>query len=178
MQNIIILGMKNAGKSTFVEKLSVKQKMNVIKIDDETENLYELKTGEKLPFRDIHKKHGPEFFRELEAEAVEIIAASVPENCIIDLGGGTAMRESNREILKRLGKVVWLKLDKEINYERIMANGIPAFFKYQDDPRRSYEELCDERYPVYEKFADYIIEYDKEMPEEILEKFLNLKLHD
>jgi shikimate dehydrogenase len=171
MQNIIVLGMKNAGKSTFVNQLATKLDMNIIKVDDETESLYEQKTGEKLSFREIHKKHGSDFFRDLEAEAVELIAQAQPENCIIDLGGGTAMRESNRNILKKLGRVVWLKLHKEINFERIMANGIPAFFKYQDDPQKSYNELCEERYPIFEEFADYIIEYTNETTEEIVMSF-------
>jgi shikimate kinase len=55
-----------------------------------------------------------------------------------------------------------------------MQNGIPVFFKYQDDPKRSFEELVEQRYPVYEDLADIIVEVKDENPDQVFAQFEKL----
>ena len=57
---------------------------------------------------------------------------------------------------------------------RILKNGIPAFFPFQNDPEKSLDELLKKRKPVYEKIADKTISFNKETPEEIANKIISL----
>ena len=127
-----------------------------------------------LTFREIVKKYGKDYFRNLETNVIRILNDMHLENTIIDTGGGSPMREENRKLLKSYGIVVYNSVDPDVNYDRIMANGIPAFFKYQDDPRRSFDELLVERGPIYTEAANIVLKLNNESLDEALEKLLEL----
>ena len=168
--------MKNCGKSTLALNISKRFKMRLIKIDDLIEKLYFQKKGEKLSFREIHKKYGADYFRTLENEILNNLIGKKIKNSVIDCGGGTVLNESNQLILKQIGLLTWINLDQNINFNRIIKNGIPAFFKYQNDPRKSFDELVKQRFPIYKQLADCILELTDEDEERVLNKFIELKI--
>lgn len=166
--------MKNSGKSTLAEYLNKKTSRRLIKIDELIEQIYSLFYQEKLTFREIHQKHGAEYFRNLEANVVNLLTDLKLENCVIDCGGGTVLNPENQFKLKQIGKLIWLKPDLETNFRWIMKNGVPSFFKYPEEPRRSFDELVSERFPIYESLADVVLEYRSESIEEIAKKLWSL----
>ncbi|PIV09075.1 hypothetical protein COS31_01470 [Candidatus Roizmanbacteria bacterium CG02_land_8_20_14_3_00_36_15] len=176
MDNLILIGLKNCGKTTLARKISDHFKMYLIKIDDLIEKQHAKDKKEKLTFREIFKKWGKDYFRSLETRILKEIERNKLKEIVVDCGGGVPMREENRQILKKIGKVVFIDLDKEINFIRIMNNGIPAFFKYKNDPKKSFVEYEKERRALYGKLADYIIRIKNESPEEILKKIIKLKI--
>jgi shikimate kinase len=171
MNNYILFGMKNSGKSTLSDKIASQMNKKVIHIDDLFTDFYQPVYQERLSFREIHKKHGPDFFRNFETNVVRILHDFSLTDIVVDCGGGTPMREENRELLRHMGTLVWLKVDQKVNYERIIQNGIPSFFKYQDDPRRSFEELVEQRYPVYKDLADITVDVKDEDPDAVFAVF-------
>lgn len=172
MKNLVLVGMKGSGKSYLSEEIARRFHLRLISMDEEILRLYAGEHGENLSHREIVHKHGEPFFRDLEMRAVQKLQLENPQNTVIDSGGGIVLKEQNRKILKSLGTVVWIKVDPEINYERIMSKGVPGFFPYPDDPKRSFTVLWQERVPLYEALANYVLEVARESRKETFEKFL------
>ncbi|MDO8609441.1 MAG: shikimate kinase [bacterium] len=176
MKNIILIGMKNSGKSTLAKKISEHFKMNLIKLDNELEKNHFQKTQEHLTFREIHKKYGAEYFQSLDHEVLNSIISNNIENCVIDCGGSTPLQENNQKLLKQLGNIIFINLENKINLERILKNGIPPFFKYQNDPQKSFDELIKIRLPIYKKIADFEIKCSNESTDKLLRLIIKLPI--
>jgi len=164
MKNIIIIGLKNSGKSTLARNISNHFNLKLIVIDQLIEERHRKIKREILSFREIFRKHGNRYFRKIETEVLLEIKKIKLKNIIIDCAGGTPLNKENQIILKEIGTIVLLDLDKEINFQRIIKNGIPAFFKDPGNPKKSFEELVKIRLPVYRKLADFTLEIKKRKP--------------
>ncbi len=177
---IILVGMKGCGKTTLGWLLANKMQVSFIDADAYLEKIYEQESGEVLPFREVFKKHGGEYFSVLETKAVRQIAKEFAyRDFVFACGGQTPLRQENQEILSKLGKIVFLEVEKAVLLERILAQGIPAFFSYQDDPARSLDELLAQRVPVYRRLADITIDASSGASEQLLATILaEVKDHD
>ena len=72
-----------------------------------------------------------------------------------------------------------MKVEKAVLLNRILAQGIPTFFAYPDDPEKSLDELLMERLPVYENLADVTIDVSEQTAEELLHTIIAvLQDHD
>lgn len=174
MENIVVIGMKHSGKSTLAKQIANHFKMNLITIDELIENTNKKNNGKTINTREIYKTYGANYFRKLESIAIKNLARSKVSNAIIDCGGGAPITTLNQKYLKSLGKIVFIKLNPEVNLKRILSRGIPSFFKYPDDPKKSFYEIYSQRIPVYTKLADIIIEVTNENPKEVFKKFTNV----
>ncbi len=172
-KRIILIGMKSSGKTTAGRLLARKLRARFIDMDAEIERRHAAQTGERLPFREIFKKHGGEYFRAAETAALRSLAESVGgEPYVLSTGGGLPLAEENRELLRGMGAVVFLDVRDDVLLERIVSRGIPAFFPYPDDPRRSLEEILAARRPVYSGLAAIRVECGAEPPDVNVEKIL------
>jgi shikimate kinase len=146
--------MKGCGKTTIGTLLAEKLQVPFIDADTEIEKTHRRETGEALSFRHIFKNYGAEYFRALETRTLQCIAKECRSmNFVFACGGQTPLQKENQEILAALGKIIYLQVETDILLQRILAQGIPAFFPYQDDPERSLNELLAERLPTYKKLA-------------------------
>lgn len=172
-RKIILIGMKSSGKTTTGKVLAEKLGIPFTDMDTQIELLHAREKDEPLPFREIFKKYGGDYFRRTETAALEMLAA-LPENepIVLATGGGLPLAAVNRAILGRLGTVVYLDVAPGELLKRIVAGGIPAFFPYPDDPKRSLDEILAARRPVYRDIAQLTIACDRESPEEIAEEIL------
>jgi shikimate kinase len=157
-QSIILLGMKHCGKTRTALALSQRYGFHHIATDEVLIDLTQTMTGNQMTVREIHQSYGGDTFRCLEQGILTMIEPLHAEKSVIDLGGGTPLNPGNHSLIKQLGTVFWIKPDTEENYRRIIAHGIPSFFAYPEDPRRSYDELIAQRFPIYQGLADIIIE--------------------
>ena len=175
--------MKACGKSTVGKLLAEKLKVDFIELDSEIEkaHLMDKKPAfakatadkEKLSFREIFNKYGNEYFRSLEKDVLTMITENNKnKQIILSCGGGTPLDPKNQKLLKQLGKIIFLDADEEILLPRILKHGIPAFFPFKNDPKKSLDELLKKRKPIYEKIADEIISFTSESPEELAEKII------
>ena len=152
--SIILIGMKGCGKTTIGTLLAEKLQVPFIDADTEIEKTHSRETGEALSFRQIFKNYGAEYFRALETRTLQHIANEAGnKDFVFACGGQTPLREENQQILAALGKIVYLQVETDVLLQRILAQGIPAFFPYQDDPEQSLNELLEERLPTYKKLA-------------------------
>ena len=170
--NIILAGFKSCGKTTTGKALAKELKLEFVELDEALEEHYFEKHNERLSFREIYKKHGGEFFRNLENSI--LIKLKDKKNIVLSLGGGTPLLEENKKIIKKIGKVIYLDADKDILRNRILKNNeLPAFLD-NERPEESFEEIFNKRNPAYSEIADYRIKIKDEPISEILKKISEL----
>ena len=174
MKNIILIGMKACGKSTVGKILAQKLGIDFVELDIEIEKAHLLSKKEGLNFREIFKKHGSVYFRQLESKVLkDIFKEKKIKEFVLSCGGGTPLNENNQETIKSLGEVIFLDADKMVLLPRILKHGVPAFFPFQNDPEKSLDELLEKRKPIYEKVADKTISFTKETPQQLMERIIN-----
>jgi shikimate kinase len=170
---IILIGMKGCGKTTIGTLLAENLSFPFIDCDAEIEKAYQQEKGESLPFRQIFERYGEEYFHALEVKALKDIARDGKKtDFVFSCGGRTPLYQENQEILLGLGKIIFLNVGKDVLLKRILADGIPAFFLYQDDAQRSLDVLLKERLPVYQKLANVVVDVAEETPETIVSTIL------
>ena len=159
MNNIVLIGLMGAGKSTIGKALANDLNYNFIDIDEE------IVKSEKMSINDIFKLKSETYFRELETKTIEKFSKS--DNTVISLGGGAFENEKNRTILLNSSKAFYLKASIDTLYERIKADNSRPLLKC-DDPKEKLKELLKKREANYKK-AHYIINAENSL-EEIIQK--------
>lgn len=178
--NIILIGMKSSGKTTAGRLLARRLRARFIDMDAEIEKWHAARRGERLPFREIFKKHGGDYFRATETAALRALVERPPAGrYVLSTGGGLPLSAENREILRGMGIIVFLDVREDVLLARIVAGGIPAFFPHKDDPRRSLTEIMAVRQPIYSGLATIHLKSGEETPEENVERLMGQleKLH-
>jgi shikimate kinase len=166
---IIIIGMKGCGKTTIGTLLAEKMRISFIDSDLEIEKIHRRDRGEAISFRQIFKKYGEKYFNALDIRTLKHIMKEFGiGDFVLACAGRTPLQKENQEMLPGLGTIIFLNVEKSVLLKRILAQGIPAFFPYQEDPERSFDELLAERLPVYKKLADMTLDIGEETTEEVV----------
>lgn len=144
--NIILIGMPGSGKTTVGTGLSEAIGYGYI----DSDSVIIAREGMRLD--EIIAKVGREGFLDIEAKVNSELCAS---RCVIATGGSVIYRDYAMQKLKQLGKIVYLKLPYEIIEARLgdlqkRGVALKAGFTLKD--------LYKERTPLYEKYADIVVE--------------------
>ena len=116
----------------------------------------ESRTGRTV--REIFEQDGEPAFRALEAEALaEALATEEP--AVIAAAGGVVLSADNRDLLKRAGRVVWLRARTGTLAHRVKHGDHRPLLA--DDAVAVLKRLADERRPLYEEVADVVIDVDR-----------------
>ncbi len=160
VERVYLTGFMTSGKSTIGPILA-----NVLgwEFNDLDRVIEEL---EEISVVDIFKEKGEEYFRDLEHTLLQKFSNS--KNLILSLGGGTIAFERNLEILKKSGKVVYLKSSPEMIYKRIKNKIDRPIFRdlvLSENPKpedfiERINKFLKEREPYY-LTADICIDTDK-----------------
>ena len=86
---------------------------------------------------------------------------------IISVGGGLPLRAENRELLKKLGNVIYLRAKPDTIYERLKNDTTRPLLQCEN-PQKKITEMLAERSPIYEKAATAVVDVDGKSFEEIL----------
>ena len=164
--NIILEGFMGSGKSTVSEILSDKLDLELIDTDEAIEEA----EGRKIS--DIFEQDGEETFRDMETGLVEMMVSDHMRETVISLGGGLPVREKNRELLKKVGKVVYLRTAPETVYDRLKGDDTRPLLK-SEDPLARIKELQDKRGKIYEEAADIIVDTDGKTPAEVADEIIS-----
>lgn len=161
--NIILIGFMGSGKSTVGLQLS--QLMKYLFVD--TDDLVETKAGMKTP--KIFEKFGELKYREYEIQvAKEFRTAS---NHIISTGGGVILNKIILDYLKEQpGIVVFLRAPFDELARRVSLHDRPRPL-FQDRARA--KELYEFRLPLYERYADRIIDTEGKTIETIAHEIIH-----
>lgn len=151
LPNIILIGLMGCGKTTIGKELHRETKLRFT----DTDQIIERQTGMSIPH--IFKTHGEPHFRELETRLLHRMQVSGKQNRIISTGGGITIRQENRELLKKLGFVVWLHTDVNTLYQRISRCANRPLLQ-EPNPRNILARLLEERHDFYQETAHLTID--------------------
>lgn len=160
MKNITLIGMPGSGKSTVGVLLAKTLGFDFIDTD------LVIQTREDALLQDVLDAHGTEEFLDLEAAAICSVDC---KRTVIAPGGSVICREEGINHLKTLGPVVYLRIPCEVLEQRIQNMGSRGIaFK----PGETLKDIYEYRTPLYEKYADIIVDGDKDSLEESLSAVL------
>lgn len=172
---IILIGMKACGKTAVGKILSEKLNIPFVELDNEIEKWHFFDTKRKLTYREIFEKLGKNYFRNLETTVLDDLSKILAgKSFIFSCGGGTPLKNQNRKILKRMGKIIFLDTDKDVILERIIKGGIPSFFPKDEDPKIAFNNIILKRLPVYKSLAEITLKITNESPDKIASKIIKL----
>ncbi|MDE7478489.1 MAG: shikimate kinase, partial [Lachnospiraceae bacterium] len=116
MDNIILTGYMGSGKTTVGR--NVAKLMNYTFVD--TDEL--IVEQQNRSINEIFAADGEQAFRDMETALLQKLIADKKEHLVISTGGGMPLRAENRQLLSRLGKVVYLKASPKTIYNRIKGD--------------------------------------------------------
>lgn len=155
MDNLVLIGMPACGKST--AGVLVAKTLGYGFIDSDLV----IQTQEKCLLSELIERKGVDGFIEIENKVNASIWA---DRCVIATGGSVIYGEEAMRHLSEIGKVVYLKLSFE-EVERRLGNIIVSrgvVIKRGE----SLKDLYDERVPLYEKYADCVVDCENRSIEE------------
>ena len=147
--NFVLIGPMGAGKSSVARELAAKTGRH----REDTDQLVAARAGVSVAA--IFAAHGENHFRELEAAALGSLAARA--GLVIATGGGIVTRDENRNLLPRLGVVVWLTAREEVLFERVSRNRRRPLLRTAD-PRATLRGLLASREALYRECAHLTVD--------------------
>ncbi len=158
--SITLIGMAGAGKTTIGKILSSRFSYQFIDSDKIIENLYGNTQG-------IIDAQGKEKFKHIEEEVLLSIKFN---NTLLSTGGSAVFSSTAMQYLKESSEIIYLDVQFEIISDRIGDFSNRGFIK---NSNQSYKEAYDQRVPLYRKYANHIVENNKEV-DKCVEQIISL----
>lgn len=155
MKTIFLIGFMGSGKSTVASELAKSTLKTYIDTDDYIEEVYQ----EKIV--NIFKRHGEDVFRTYEIAALK----EVGSYDVVSTGGGIVEKEENLHTMKENGIIIYL----ETSFEEItnrLKNDVDR--PLWDNEVTEKIKLYERRIPIYEQYADYVIETNNKTVNDIV----------
>ncbi len=145
-KNIILIGMPGCGKTTIGTEISETLGYGYI----DSDSVIVAREGKRLS--EIIDEVGREAFLDIEAKVNSELCA---DRCVIATGGSVIYRDFAMQKLKEMGTIVYLKHSFEVIKSRLgdlKKRGVALKEGF------TLKDLYEERTPLYEKYADVIVE--------------------
>ena len=143
--NIVLIGFMGCGKSSIGRRLATRIGHDFVDSDEL------IVTDAGKPITEIFKAEGEDGFRNRETAVLESLLGST--GIVLATGGGAVLRPINRDLLRSVGRVVWLHADPDILFERATRNRKRPLLEVEN-PRTTFRNLLEERLPIYQEAAD------------------------
>ena len=163
--NLILCGMMGCGKTTIGRKIAEITSRRCLDTDD----LIVEKYGK---ITDIFARYGEGYFRDIETAIVREVAQK--DRLIVSTGGGLVLKSENVALLRKNGKIVYLRAKKETLEERLKADKDRPLLQGGESLSDRLKELMKVRAPIYESVADYVVNVDEKTPDEIATEIVGL----
>ena len=152
-KNIILVGLMGAGKSTIGRSLA--KRLNKEFYD--SDRVIEERTG--VDIATIFEIEGEQGFRDREALVIEELCQM--NDIVLATGGGSILREDNRNNMKMFGSVVYLCTTAELLYSRIRFDKSRPLMQ-TNNPLDTLRNLLQKREPYYKEVSDFNITTGKQ----------------
>jgi len=149
MQNVFLVGLMGAGKTTIGRILARKLGLRFVDSDHEIE----ARTGASIPW--IFEIEGEPSFRRREAEVIRELTGQ--QDLVLATGGGAVLDPDSRAHLKARGVVIYLRTTVNSILQRTAHDKNRPLLQTAD-PRKKLEELMAVRDPLYMEIADIVID--------------------
>ena len=165
MSIIFITGIKHSGKSVLSSHAAALCMKHTSTFRFDTDEIILDSFGNHATIRAIYQHEGKDRFMALEFEALQRIVQSgegrLAKNdkaiVLVATGGGICDNRNAIRFMHREGKIVYLRQDESVLYERIEKIGIPPFLQ-GGDPRSNFHRLFEQRDSAYSEMADYVVQ--------------------
>jgi shikimate kinase len=154
---IVLVGMMGSGKSTIGRLLSEATGWPYVDNDDLVKRV-----AGATP-RDLVAERGERAMREAESEALQL-GLETPARSIIGSAAGTILDAGNRERIRSMGIVAWLRVDADALEARAVGSAHRPWL--DGDAGGWLRRTAAERDPLYASVADVIIDTTHGTPEE------------
>jgi shikimate kinase len=173
---VSLIGLPGSGKSTVGSHLARRVDLSFVDTDTEIEK----QIG--CPIRDYFQCEGESSFRDVEEQVIARlfqpidvghvsdaatvagkrtgIGTAIPIKRVISTGGGAILRQSNRELLRQNGYVVYLRASPEQLARRLRHDRHRPLLQVED-PLQKLRELYDVRDPLYRETAHFVVDTAK-----------------
>jgi len=151
-RNIILIGPMGSGKSTIGNIIARRLHREF----QDSDHFIEQRTG--VDIARIFDVEGEQGFRDRESNALnELLGAN---DRVIATGGGSILREENRQLLKQKGYIIFLDTSVNQQMHRLRRDKKRPLLQ-TENPRERLEALLAERRPIYLDLADLAVKTDK-----------------
>jgi len=156
---VALAGFMGTGKSRIGWELSRRLRLTFI----DTDRVIERVTCLKIP--EIFELYGEDTFRAYETEVVRRTLRL--DHVVVSTGGGTVVREVNRQRLQARGPVVVLSASPETIYKRTRRHRRPML--EIGDPTERIRSLMAERAPAYDAVASLRVSGDDREADDVVD---------
>jgi len=164
MQNVFLVGLMGAGKTTIGRMLARKLGMRFVDSDHEIE----ARTGATIPL--IFEIEGEGSFRRREAEVIRDLCGQ--EGIVLATGGGAILNAESRALLQGRGTVVYLRASVPSILARTSHDKNRPLLRTAD-PRGKLEELMAQREPLYLEMAHLVVDTGRPNVQSMVQIIIN-----
>lgn len=150
-RNIFLVGPMGAGKSTIGRHLADELHLEFFDSDQEIER----RTGADIAW--IFDLEGEDGFRKREEDVIYELTDK--QGIVLATGGGSVVNPAVRNRLSARGIVVYLQTTIDKQVARTQRDKRRPLLQ-NDNPEAVLRSLAEERNPLYEEVADYVIDTD------------------
>jgi len=158
---VVFIGMPGSGKSTLGRLIS--KKIGWAWVDTD----YLLESWWGMPLQAIRDSLGLENF--LKAEE-KIVSSLKFYKTIISTGGSVIYSPLAMDRLAELGRIIYFRVKLETIKSRLKDTSTRGLAKKAD---QTMEDIFNQRKPLYEKYAGFIIDTDTDGPEHNADKIIS-----
>ena len=150
-RNIFLVGPMGAGKSTIGRHLADELHLDFFDSDQEIER----RTGADIAW--IFDLEGEDGFRAREENVIDDLTDK--QGIVLATGGGSIVTKAVRNRLSARGIVVYLQTTIDKQVARTQRDKRRPLLQ-NEDPEKVLRDLAEQRNPLYEEVADYVVDTD------------------
>lgn len=165
--NIVLVGHRCSGKTTVGKILAHRMDRDFIDTDEMIEEIM------GCPISSIVAEHGWGYFRGVEKRVIREISRG--NNLVVATGGGVVLDVENVDNLKRNGSLIWLNGRSAAMRQRFkeqIGSGRSRPSLTGRDPMEEFDRVMEERKPLYENAANYVVDTSVLTPSEVAESIV------
>lgn len=162
-QNIFLVGLMGAGKTTIGRLLARRLKRAFVDADHEIEG----RCGVRIPV--IFDIEGEAGFRAREAAVIDELTGR--DGIVLATGGGAVLDAANRRRLAARGTVIYLHSAPASLWERTRHDKNRPLLATAD-PKQRLEELYRQRDPLYREVADLVVDTGRQSAPTLVKRLL------
>lgn len=150
MTSIALVGLPGSGKTTIGKLLARRLGLEFV----DSDHVIEERVG--CPIRAFWEQQGEQAFRDIEEATLRDLTAQA-RGIVLATGGGSVLREANREHLRAATRVVYLRSSPEQVFNRVRQNRNRPLLQV-DDPLERLRALHAQREPLYRETAHIVVD--------------------